>query len=54
MADGTHNVIFVGTENDSVYALDAEDPTRSYGSAASLILRTGLHLPMAALADAPA
>ena len=28
MADGTHNVIFVGTENDSVYALDAEDPTQ--------------------------
>ena len=30
MADGTHNVIFVGTENDSVYALDAEDPTQSF------------------------
>ena len=28
IAGGTHNVIFLGTENDSVYALDADDPTQ--------------------------
>ncbi|MBZ5649154.1 MAG: pyrrolo-quinoline quinone [Acidobacteriia bacterium] len=28
IAGGTHNVIFLGTENDSVYALDANDPTQ--------------------------
>ncbi|MGH9503245.1 MAG: hypothetical protein ACRD20_10385 [Terriglobales bacterium] len=28
IAGGTHNVIFLGTENDSVYALDADTPTQ--------------------------
>lgn len=28
IAGGTHSVIFLGTENDSVYALDADDPAK--------------------------
>ena len=28
IAGGTHRVIFLGTENDSVYALDADDPAK--------------------------